>query len=170
MNYAAYFFVLTIGWAAIWSAGVWFFHTRQAHGPVLRRLTRKQRVLLACAAAAVPCVYCLSYAPFLRILTTHSEWRLTIAALDDLYVPVHWLSDQTLLRRPLLWWADFCQVPAEFLTRASVARTQSSWGDDSTVVLCVGLDFVWIGVLCGSAVPCPPTASLRSVDAESSKN
>lgn len=132
MNYSAYFAVLTIGWAAIWAAGVWFFHTREAHGPVLRRLTRKQRVLLACGAAVVPCVYCLSYAPFLRVLTTHPEWRPTIAALDDLFVPVQWMTDQTILRGPLLWWADFCQVPAEPLMADSASRMRSLWGATPT--------------------------------------
>lgn len=128
MNYATYFAVLITGWAAIWSAGLWYFHIRLVHGPVLRRLTGKQRVLLAFAVAAVPCAYCFSYAPFLRILTTHPEWRPTIAAFDDLFVPVQWLIDHTLLCDPLLWWADFCQVPDQLLSQTSEARMRSFWG------------------------------------------
>ncbi len=128
MSYTIYFMILTVLWATIWSCCVWFFRTRRTRGPLFRRLTRKRRILLVCVFVAMPCIYCLSYAPFMRLLAVAPDLRPGIGALDDLYVPVQWLIDQTALREPLLSWAGIWHVSPQPLMAASAARMRFFWG------------------------------------------
>lgn len=74
---------------------------------------------------AIPFLYCLSYAPCLRLLAGTPELHL----LDDLFVPVQWLFDHTEFRGPLLTWASFWHVDENLLLTASADRMRSQfWG------------------------------------------
>lgn len=81
-------------------------------------------IVLLCLAL----LYVLSYAPFYR-LAYGSDHHPTVPAVggawdwvnDDTYRPVCWMIDYTVLREPLLLWAEVWDVD-DNLTRASASR------------------------------------------------
>ncbi len=50
-------------------------------------------------------VYVLSYAPVYRWHYGSDRWTLPLADWETVFVPVHFLIDETPLREPLLRWA-----------------------------------------------------------------
>ena len=144
MNYTLYFAILAILWLAIWACAVWYFETRRTRGPLLRRLSGKRRALLIAGLVLIPCLYLLSYAPYKRFEATVPVMRPTIAALDDLYVPVQWVFDHTALQAPMIRWAQIWGVPSNRLIGESESRMKSFWGTTPPWLYATG--WVLIGI------------------------
>ena len=153
-----YNLILIVLWATVWSGGFWYFRTRRTRGPLFRRLSRRGRICVILGFVAVPSLYCLSYAPLLQLwLGAHGDrgntplMGLKLWQLDDLFVPVQWMIDNTPLRQPLLWWAGFWDVP-ERLTDASASRLRSGsiWGTTPPWLYASG--WLLIGTAC-SVIP-----------------
>jgi hypothetical protein len=145
MNYGLYFTILTVLWLSIWAGAAWYFETRRARGPLFRRLSIKRRLLLVACLVAISCVYCLSYAPYKRVLAAAPNARPTLGALDDLYVPVQWLFDHTPLQTPLLRWAELCNASPDRLIAESHSRSGSHfWGTTPPVLYAAGWIFLGI--------------------------
>ncbi len=86
--------------------------TAKTRKPLLLNLTLVAVLLL-------PLLYVLSYAPVVRCIKANQPedpYRLFVADGSDLpmYLPVDWLIDKTPLKKPLLWWAGFWGVGADF--------------------------------------------------------
>jgi hypothetical protein len=136
MKYALYFTLLGVLWFSIWFLGVLYFETRRMRGPLSRGISVKRRALLLAGLVAMPCLYCLSYAPL----------RPSLGTLDDLYVPVQWVFDHTLLREPMLQWAELCDGPTRRLVAESNSRMRAGfWGTMPPLPYAAG--WIAIGVI-----------------------
>lgn len=138
-----YFLILTSLWAGVWAGPYWYFRTRhEFRNGKLRPEAKRLRIILWLLVPTTLVLYCLSYAPVLRVIA--GGYRLEM--LDDLFVPVQWLFDFTPLREPFLRWADLWQVDRDALLRASDYRLRGFWGTTPPAVYAIG--WLVLGVIC----------------------
>lgn len=155
---ALYYVALGIMWCTLWCvtallladlpkdlkeyySGRW--HRWSVAGIVVR-VTAFRPWLLALVMLAFGAIYVLGYAPLEKARRTAA---LPVpAAMMDLYVPVQWLIDQSLLREPLLQWADLWGMRVSFELASSWRK--GWWGTTPPWIYAMG--WVVAGIVCSA--------------------
>ena len=147
MDYTLYFIVIAAIWFCVWSTLVWLLETRRTRGPLLRRLNPTQRIALVFGVLSTPVVYALGYAPFLAFLNALPAYGASVSPLDDLFVPVQWLIDNTSFQQSFIAWADVWGIDSDSVLSATRSRIRNGfWGDTNPWVY--ALFWVTSGSLC----------------------
>lgn len=144
MSHVIYYGVLCVFWAVVWSAVYYLFDAYGKSTSLRGFFNRRDHVLVLLVAGAMPSVYLLSYAP------TYSYAKA--GNLADLYVPVDWFVDHTVMREPMLRWAEIWNARGAIESSSAYRmRTGTIWGTTSPTLYAM-FWLVW-GAICCIAPP-----------------